>query len=166
MLAVNRAIADASEQSYKVTTLQTRGLLDADACAVRLRDIEVRLTELRRERRRLLKNEDVEEVREMFQRVQEEMARRTSKRKVMQKTGKTEQGKYSAKYALSELLICGECGSPYKRCTPARAGRKKSACAAHPLRRHHCGERLPRASVSRDRLRFLFHRSPKLQRRQ
>ena len=64
MLAVNRAIADASEQSYKITTLQTRGLLDADACAVRLRDIEVRLTELRRERRRLLKNEDIEEVME------------------------------------------------------------------------------------------------------
>lgn len=62
MLAVNRAIADASEQSYKVTTLQTRGLLDADACAVRLRDIEVKLTELRRERRRLLKNEDIEEI--------------------------------------------------------------------------------------------------------
>ena len=62
MLAVNKAIADASEQSYKLTTLQTRGLLDADACAVRLRDIEVRLTELRRERRRLLKNEDVEDV--------------------------------------------------------------------------------------------------------
>ena len=35
--------------------------------------------------------------REIFHRVQEEMARRTSKRKVMQKTGKTEQGKYSAK---------------------------------------------------------------------
>ena len=40
--------------------------------------------------------------------MKEEMARRASKRKVMQKTGKTEQGKYSAKYALSELLICGE----------------------------------------------------------
>ena len=64
MLAVNKAIANVSEQSYKITTLQTRGLLDTDACAVRLRDIEVRLTELRRERRRLLKNEDIEEVME------------------------------------------------------------------------------------------------------
>ena len=62
---------------------------------------------------------------ELFQRVQEEMARRTSKRKVMQKTGKTEQGKYSAKYALSELLICGECGTPYKRCTWSRNGKKR-----------------------------------------
>ncbi|MBP5717944.1 MAG: recombinase family protein, partial [Abditibacteriota bacterium] len=63
--------------------------------------------------------------REIFHRVQEEMARRTSKRKVMQKTGKTEQGKYSAKYALSELLVCGECGTPYKRCTWVRKGKKR-----------------------------------------
>ena len=63
--------------------------------------------------------------REIFYRVKEEMARRTSKRKVMQKTAKTEQGKYSAKYALSELLICGECGTPYKRCTWARNGKKR-----------------------------------------
>ena len=62
---------------------------------------------------------------ELFQRVQEELTRRTSKRKVMQKTGKTEQGKYSAKYALSELLVCGECGTPYKRCTWARNGKKR-----------------------------------------
>ena len=62
ILSINKAIADASEQSYKVTMLQTNGLLDADACATKLRDIEVKLTELRRERRRLLKNEDIEEV--------------------------------------------------------------------------------------------------------
>ena len=63
--------------------------------------------------------------REMFYRVQEEMARRASKRKVMQRHGKTELGKYSAKYALSELLVCGECGTPYKRCTWARNGKKR-----------------------------------------
>ena len=63
--------------------------------------------------------------RELFQRVQEEMTRRASKRKVMQKSGKTELGKYSAKYALSELLVCGECGTPYKRVTWARNGKKR-----------------------------------------
>lgn len=63
--------------------------------------------------------------REWFQRVKEEMARRASKRKVMQRHGKTEQGKYSGKYALSELLICGECGTPYKRCTWVRNGKKR-----------------------------------------
>lgn len=62
---------------------------------------------------------------ELFHRVQEEMTRRTSKRKVLQKSGKTELGKYSAKYALTELLVCGECGSPYKRVTWARNGKKQ-----------------------------------------
>ena len=47
----------------------------------------------------------------IYQRVQEEMARRSSK--------------YSARYALSELLVCGECGTPYKRCTWARNGKKR-----------------------------------------
>lgn len=62
---------------------------------------------------------------EIFQRVQEEMTRRSSKRKVMQKTAKTEQGKYSSKYALTERLICGECGTPYKRVTwTAKSGKK------------------------------------------
>lgn len=63
--------------------------------------------------------------REVFNRAKAEMARRSSKRKVMQKHGKTEQGKYSAKYALSEILVCGECGSPYKRCTWVRNGKKR-----------------------------------------
>ena len=64
MLAVNKAIADASEQSYNITTLQTRGLLDADVCTAKLRDINAKLAELRRERRRLLQNEDLEDVME------------------------------------------------------------------------------------------------------
>ena len=62
MLAVNKAIADTSEQSYKVSMLQAKGILDADACTEKLRDINARLTELRRERRRLLKNEDIGDV--------------------------------------------------------------------------------------------------------
>lgn len=52
--------------------------------------------------------------RETFQRVQEELARRSSLRKTSSKT-KTELGKYCGKYVLSELLVCGECGSPYRR---------------------------------------------------
>ena len=68
MLAVNRAIADASEQSYKITTLQARSLLDAGACAARLQDIHAKLTELRRERRRLLQNEELEDVMEALRR--------------------------------------------------------------------------------------------------
>ena len=62
MLTVNRAIAEESERSYNVNVLQAKGLLDAAACSAKLLDIEAKLAELRRERRRLLKNEDIEEV--------------------------------------------------------------------------------------------------------
>jgi site-specific DNA recombinase len=62
---------------------------------------------------------------ELFNRVQEEIARRASKRKVSQKATKTEHSKYSSKYVLSELLICGDCGTQYRRVTWARNGKKK-----------------------------------------
>ena len=52
--------------------------------------------------------------RETFQKVQEEMARRSSLRKTSSKA-KTELARYSGKYALNEILVCGECGSPYRR---------------------------------------------------
>ncbi len=52
--------------------------------------------------------------RDTFNLVQQELARRTSKRKVSTNTI-TEQGKYSSKYALTDLMICGECGTPYRR---------------------------------------------------
>lgn len=63
--------------------------------------------------------------REIYDRVQQERSRRGSKRKVS-KASVTEQSKYSAKYALSELLICGECLTPYKRTTwTKRSGEKQ-----------------------------------------
>ena len=62
--------------------------------------------------------------RDTYNRVQQELARRSSKRKVADKTI-TEQGKYSSKYALTELLICGHCGTPYRRTTWASRGKKQ-----------------------------------------
>ena len=59
-----------------------------------------------------------------FQRVQEEMARRSSLKKVSA-TAKTELAKYSGKYVLTELLSCGDCGSPYRRVTWTRPEGKK-----------------------------------------
>ena len=60
-----------------------------------------------------------------FARVQEELARRNGKLKVKQVGTKTEQGKYSSKFALTELLVCGECKTPYRRCTWTVKGKKK-----------------------------------------
>ena len=62
---------------------------------------------------------------ETFGRVQEELARRIGKKKVKEIGTKTEQGKYSSKYALTELLVCGECHTPYRRCTWTAHGRKQ-----------------------------------------
>ena len=61
MLEVNRAIAEAAEQSHKISKLQASGLLDADACAAKLTAIDASLTQLRGERRRLLKNNDIQD---------------------------------------------------------------------------------------------------------
>ena len=63
--------------------------------------------------------------REIYRRVQEEMARRSGKSRVAKKYVKTEQSKYSGKYALTELLVCGECGTQYKRVTWSRGGKKR-----------------------------------------
>ena len=63
--------------------------------------------------------------REDFLNAQLELARRNSKKKVSQKKTKSVLGKYCSKYALSERLVCGECGSMYRRTTWAKKGKKK-----------------------------------------
>ena len=60
-----------------------------------------------------------------FGRVQEELARRSGKPKTKKVGTKTEQGKYSSKYAMTELLVCGECKTPYRRCTWTVGNQKK-----------------------------------------
>lgn len=63
--------------------------------------------------------------RAVFDRAQEEMARRSGKKKVSNVGTTTEQGKYSSKYALTERLFCGDCGSPYRRRVWTRKNHKK-----------------------------------------
>ena len=63
--------------------------------------------------------------RHLFERVQAEIARRAGKRKVSDKTSKTQQSKYSSRYALTELLVCGDCGTAFRRVTWAKRGKKK-----------------------------------------
>lgn len=62
---------------------------------------------------------------DLFERVQVEIARRAGKRRVSGKDGQMEQSRYSGRYALTELLICGHCGSPYKRVTWTVGGQKR-----------------------------------------
>lgn len=62
--------------------------------------------------------------REIFNKAQEESARRKAKALVSQKSAMTASGKYS-KYALTEVMICGECGSRYKRVTWNIRGKRR-----------------------------------------
>lgn len=62
--------------------------------------------------------------RDIFNKVQEESARRKAKAPMSEKTALTASGKYS-KYALSEVMICGECGSRYKRVTWNIRGKRR-----------------------------------------
>ena len=53
---------------------------------------------------------------ETFNRIQEELAKRSAKRPTSEKA-KTPFGRYSGKYALSTLVVCGKCGALYRRVT-------------------------------------------------
>ena len=59
-----------------------------------------------------------------FNKVQEELARRRAKSPASTKTAITSTGKYS-RYALTDVLICGECGMRYRRVTWSRNGVKR-----------------------------------------
>lgn len=58
--------------------------------------------------------------------VQAEWARRNAKRTPSVKTAPTGKGCYASKYALSERMICGECGSNYRRCVWSKRGKKRT----------------------------------------
>ncbi len=62
--------------------------------------------------------------RETFNKVQEEMARRKTITPKSKKNTFTSTGKYS-KYALTDVLICGECGTRYRRCTWTSHGKRR-----------------------------------------
>ena len=62
--------------------------------------------------------------RELFYAVQEEIKRRTAAKSPSTKSA-TGRSCYASKYALSERLVCGECGTLYRRCTWNIRGKKK-----------------------------------------
>ena len=61
---------------------------------------------------------------EVFDRIQEELAKRGAKRPTSEKA-KTPFGRYSGKYALSALVVCGKCGALYRRVTWYCKGEKQ-----------------------------------------
>ena len=60
-----------------------------------------------------------------FDAVQAEMARRNAGRSPSKKNAPTGRSCYASKYALSERLVCGECGTLYRRCVWVKRGRRR-----------------------------------------
>lgn len=60
----------------------------------------------------------------VYYKIQEEIARRSSLKKAGTRKGKTAQGVYSSKYALTGIMVCNECGAQYRRTTWAKNGKK------------------------------------------
>lgn len=63
--------------------------------------------------------------RETYDAAQAEFARRNAGKSPSKKTSSTGLTSYTSKYALSERLVCGECGTLYRRCTWNIRGKKK-----------------------------------------
>ena len=55
--------------------------------------------------------------RETFDAAQAELSRRNAGRSPSKKNAPTGRSRYSSKYALSDRMYCGECGTRYQRCT-------------------------------------------------
>ena len=63
--------------------------------------------------------------RKTFDAVQAEIARRSAGKSPSKKNAPTGMASYASKYALSERLVCGECGTLYRRCTWSKGGKKR-----------------------------------------
>ncbi len=63
--------------------------------------------------------------REIYQAVQAERTRRSASASPSKKTSSTGRSCYASKFALSERLVCRECGTLYRRCTWKRNGKTR-----------------------------------------
>ena len=63
--------------------------------------------------------------RQIYDSVQAEMVRRNAGKSPSKKNAPTGRTSYASRYALSERLVCGECGTLYRRCVWAKNGRKR-----------------------------------------
>lgn len=64
--------------------------------------------------------------RDTYNAARAELARRNAKRAPGTKSAPTGRSCYSSKYALTERLVCGECGTLYRRCVWTHHGQKRA----------------------------------------
>ena len=81
-----------------------------------------------------------------FIQIQEEIARRKSKKPANAKKAKTNRGRFTSKYALSERLVCGNCGCYFRRVTWSIHGRKQIVWRC--INRLECGPKVCKDSPS------------------
>ena len=60
-----------------------------------------------------------------FARAHSEVERRSSMEQAFTKGAKTDNGRYNGKFVFNELLFCGECGMPYRRCVWTSNGTRR-----------------------------------------
>lgn len=64
--------------------------------------------------------------RDLFDRVQAEYARRNAKKVATPYSDEApKRSRYNSKYALTDILVCGHCGAPYRRCVWTHHGNRK-----------------------------------------
>lgn len=64
--------------------------------------------------------------RDLFDKVQAEYAKRNAKKVVTSGSESApKKSRYNSKYALTDILVCGHCGSPYRRCIWTHHGKRK-----------------------------------------
>lgn len=64
--------------------------------------------------------------RQIFDMAKAEMARRNAAKSPSKKMAPTGLTSYTSKYALSDRLVCGDCGTLYRRCTWTGRGKKRA----------------------------------------
>ena len=64
--------------------------------------------------------------RDLFDKIQAEYAKRNAKKVVTSGSESApKKSRYNSKYALTDILVCGYCGSPYRRCIWTHHGKRK-----------------------------------------
>ena len=149
ILAVFSAKVTGTEDGVQVASLDDAQLdelrnimweMNAISSGTRTEKREVEITEVDENGKKITRTETVPETileisiqnnhpaiipRETFYQIQEELARRRSKKPASVKKTKTNHGRFTSKYALSERLVCGDCGCYFRRVTWSIHGRKQ-----------------------------------------
>lgn len=140
VMDIHKEIAKLREQNHVIARLRTKSFMDEGKYQEQTKELNNKVRKLQAELKKLTRSDDEDDVLEQLDTAEYIPNRKNSRTaircrssitpisSIARKNGRlqvTEQGKYSSKYALTELMICGECGTPYRRCTWNVHGKKQ-----------------------------------------